>query len=161
MYDREYTPDRISELKENEIFVFGSNLTGAHGGGAERLAYNRFGAVWGEGVGLHGQTYAIPTIQGGVETIKPYVDDFIRFAKEHSRLTFLVTRIGCGIAGFRDEEIVHSLRMPLMWRISTFRRNLWRAWCINLHGNDRKQVTFASIYHEDVYERKMNQKGRK
>ena len=105
VYDRAYTPERISELKENEIFVFGSNLAGAHGGGAARLAYKRFGAVWGEGVGLHGQTYAIPTMQGGVETIKPYVDAFIRFAKAHSRLTFLVTRIGCGIAGFRDEEI--------------------------------------------------------
>ena len=105
MYDRAYTPERISELKENEIFVFGSNLAGTHGGGAARLAYKRFGAVWGEGVGMHGQTYAIPTMQGGVETIKPYVDAFIRFAKAHSRLTFLVTRIGCGIAGFRDEEI--------------------------------------------------------
>ena len=70
MYDREYTPNRISELKENEIFVFGSNLAGAHGGGAARLAYNRFGAVCGEGMGLHGQTYAIPTMQGGVETSK-------------------------------------------------------------------------------------------
>ena len=69
MYDRRFTPERISELKENEIFVFGSNLAGAHGGGAARLAYNKFGAVWGEGVGLHGQTYAIPTMQGGVETI--------------------------------------------------------------------------------------------
>ena len=105
VYDRAYTPERISELKENEIFVFGSNLAGAHGGGAARLAYKRFGAVWGEGVGLHGQTYAIPTMQGGVETIKPYVDAFIRFAKAHSQLKFLVTRIGCGIAGFRDEEI--------------------------------------------------------
>ena len=104
-YARAYTPERISGLKENEIFVFGSNLAGAHGGGAARLAYERFGAVWGEGVGLHGQTYAIPTMQGGVDTIKPYVDAFIRFAKERTRLTFLVTRIGCGIAGFRDEEI--------------------------------------------------------
>ena len=105
MYDRRYTPERILELKGNEIFVFGSNLAGAHCGGAARLAYERFGAVWGEGVGLYGQTYAIPTMQGGVEPIKPYVDAFIRFAKEHNRLTFLVTRIGCGIAGFRDEEI--------------------------------------------------------
>ena len=105
MYNREYTPERISELKENEIFVFGSNLAGAHGGGAARLAYERFGAVWGEGVGLHGHTYAIPTMQGGVKTIKPFVDEFIRFAKEHGELRFLVTRIGCGIAGFRDEEI--------------------------------------------------------
>lgn len=105
MYSREYTSERITSLAENEIFVFGSNLVGAHGGGAARLAYERFGAVWGEGVGLHGQTYAIPTMQGGVDTIKPYVDEFIRFAKENTHLTFLVTRIGCGIAGFRDEEI--------------------------------------------------------
>lgn len=105
MYDREYTSERISELRENEIFVFGSNLAGAHGGGAAWLAYNRFGAVWGEGVGLHGRTYAIPTMQGGVDTIKPYVDDFILFAREHRELTFLVTRIGCGIAGFLGEEI--------------------------------------------------------
>lgn len=105
MYNRPYTPERISELKENEIFVFGSNLSGMHGGGAAWLAYKRFGAVWGEGVGLFGQTYAIPTMQGGVETIKPYVDDFIRFAREHKELTFLVTRIGCGIAGFHDAEI--------------------------------------------------------
>lgn len=105
MYNRDYTPDRISELKDNEIFVFGSNLAGHHGGGAARLAYNRFGAVWGQGVGLQGQAYAIPTMQGGVETIKPYVDQFIEFATSHPELTFLVTRIGCGIAGFRDEEI--------------------------------------------------------
>ena len=105
MYDREYTYERISELRENEIFVFGSNLAGAHGGGAAWLAYRRFGAVWGEGVGLHGRTYAIPTMQGGVDTVKPYVDDFILFSKEHKELTFLVTRIGCGIAGFRNEEI--------------------------------------------------------
>ena len=105
MYDREYTSERISELRENEIFVFGSNLAGAHGGGAAWLAYRRFGAVWGEGVGLHGRTYAIPTMQVFVDTIKTYVEDFILFAKEHKELTFLVTRIGCGIAGFRNEEI--------------------------------------------------------
>lgn len=105
MYNRIYTPERISELKDNEIFVFGSNLAGAHGGGAARLAFERFGAVWGKGVGLHGKTYAIPTMQGGVDTIKPYVDEFILFARENSSITFLVTRIGCGIAGFRDEEI--------------------------------------------------------
>lgn len=105
MYNRQYTPERISELKANEIFVFGSNLAGLHQGGAARFAFARFGAVWGEGVGLHGQTYAIPTMQGGVETIKPYTDNFINFAKEHPELTFLVTRIGCGIAGFRDAEI--------------------------------------------------------
>lgn len=105
MYNREYTPERITELKPNEIFVFGSNLAGAHGGGAARLAYNRFGAICGQGVGLQGQSYAIPTMQGGVETIKPYVDEFIRFAKQHPEQKFLVTKIGCGIAGFKVEEI--------------------------------------------------------
>ena len=105
MYNREFTPDRITSLKENEIFVFGSNLAGAHSGGAARLAYQRFGAVWGQGVGLQGQSYGIPTMQGGVETIKPYVDEFIVFARQHPELRFLVTRIGCGIAGFEPEEI--------------------------------------------------------
>ena len=105
MYNREYTPERITELKPNEIFVFGSNLAGAHGGGAARLAYNRFGAIWGQGVGLQGQSYAIPTMQDGVETIKPYVDEFIRFAKQHLEQKFLVTKIGCGIAGFKVDEI--------------------------------------------------------
>ena len=101
----EYTPDWITELKDNEIFVFGSNLAGAHGGGAAHLAYQRFGAVWGQGVGLQGQSYAIPTMQGGVETIKPYVDEFYEFALQHRQYKFLVTRIGCGIAGFTAEEI--------------------------------------------------------
>lgn len=59
----------------------------------------------GPGVGLQGQSYAIPTMQGGVDTIKPYVDEFIAFASAHPGLKFYVTRIGCGIAGFRDEEI--------------------------------------------------------
>ena len=105
MYSRRYTSDIITELKENEIFVFGSNLQGFHGGGAAKIAYRSFGAEWGKGIGLYGKSYAIPTMQGGVETIRPYVDEFIRFAIENPHLVFLVTRIGCGIAGFRDEEI--------------------------------------------------------
>ena len=101
----DYTPDYITELKPDEVFVFGSNLAGRHGGGAAWVAYRQFGAVMGQGVGLQGQSYAIPTMQGGVETIKPYVDEFVEFAKQHSELFFFVTRIGCGIAGFRDDEI--------------------------------------------------------
>ena len=65
----------------------------------------RFGAKWGNGVGLQGQSYAIPTMQGGVDTIKPYVDEFITFARLHEELFFYVTRIGCGSAGFKDKEI--------------------------------------------------------
>ena len=105
MYNREYTPERITELKPNEVFVFGSNLAGTHGGGAARLAYHRFGAIWGQGVGLQGRSYAIPTMQGGVETIKPYVNELIRFAQIRPDLKFYVTQIGCGIAGFKVEGI--------------------------------------------------------
>ena len=99
------TPRWIDSLKENEIFVFGSNLAGMHGGGAARIARLHFGAVMGKGVGLQGQSYAIPTMQGGVETIRPYVDDFIAYAKRHPEKHFLVTPIGCGIAGFEAEDI--------------------------------------------------------
>ena len=101
----EFTLEFITELKADEVFVFGSNLAGMHGGGAAYVAFKKFGAVMGCGVGLRGQSYAIPTMQGGVETIKPYVDEFISFAKGHPELFFYVTRIGCGIAGFRDGDI--------------------------------------------------------
>ena len=100
-----FTPERITELRADEIFVFGSNLAGMHGGGAAYAAFRKFGAVWGCGVGLQGQSYALPTMQGGVETIKPYVDALIDFARSRPDLFFYVTRIGCGIAGFADAEI--------------------------------------------------------
>ena len=110
MTNQRITPNRISQLASNEIFVFGSNLQGHHYGGAARIAEEKFGAIFGQGVGLQGQSYAIPTMQGGVETIRPYVDEFIEFAKQHPELTFLVTRIGCGIAGFKDSEIAPLFR---------------------------------------------------
>ncbi len=99
------TDSLVVSLKPNEVFVFGSNLGGFHGGGAARAAYNKFGAIWGQGVGMQGQSYAIPTMQGGVETIAPYVDEFIEYARNHHDKRFLVTEIGCGIAGFTPEEI--------------------------------------------------------
>lgn len=103
--DIRIAPSYISKLAPNEVFVFGSNLEGMHGGGAALTAYKKFGAVWGQGIGLQGQSYAIPTMQGGVETIKPYVDEFIDFARKHPDLRFLVTPIGCGIAGFKPSQI--------------------------------------------------------
>ncbi len=118
---RVYTPENITHLDRDDIFVFGSNLQGRHCGGAACVARQRFGAVMGQGVGLQGQSYAIPTMQGGVETIKPYVDQFIDFARECDQNTFYVTRIGCGIAGFTDEEIaplfdeaydLYNVRLP-------------------------------------------------
>lgn len=95
----------ITSLRQNEIFVFGSNLQGIHAGGAARTARLHFGAEMGNGVGIQGQSYAIPTMQGGVETIRPYVDDFIRYAHQHPDQNFLVTEVGCGIAGFEPSDI--------------------------------------------------------
>lgn len=108
--------ENITTLSANEIFVFGSNLQGQHGGGAARQAYREFGAQWGVGVGPTGQCYAIPTMHGGPEAIQPYVDEFIEYAFRNPLKRFLVTRIGCGIAGFTDEEMapmfVRALRLP-------------------------------------------------
>ncbi|MDR2083665.1 MAG: hypothetical protein LBP67_01550 [Bacteroidales bacterium] len=111
----------INSLQPDEIFVFGSNLHGHHGGGAAQMAKERWGAIWGQGVGLQGQTYAIPTMHGGVDLIKPYINDFIEFAKSHPEKIFLVTEIGCGIAGFTPQEIaplfndavnIENIRLP-------------------------------------------------
>ena len=116
-----YTLENITHLEPDEIFVFGSNLEGIHAGGAAKVAVEKFGAKMGQGVGIQGQSYAIPTMQGGIETIKPYVDDFIDLAYEWDQNTFYVTRIGCGIAGFKDEEIaplfdraydLYNVRLP-------------------------------------------------
>ena len=106
----EFTPEFITELKADEVFVFGSNLAGMHGGGAVWVAFRKFGAVMGQGVGPQGQSYAIPTMQGGIDNIKPYVDAFIDYAKAHPESFFYVTRIGCGIAGFTDSEIAPLFR---------------------------------------------------
>lgn len=121
----EHTPDTISSLKSDEIFVFGSNLHGHHGGGAARAACKKFGAIWGQGVGLQGQSYAIPTMQGGVETIKPYVDQFIEFAKEHTELFFYVTRIGCGIAGFKDSDMAPLFREAIGIKNVCLPKSFW------------------------------------
>lgn len=99
------TPENIQEISPVHIFVFGSNLEGNHAGGAARLAFNKFGAIWGKGEGLQGQSYAIPTMFDSVEKIKFYADTFCVYAKASQDKIFLVTEIGCGIAGFMPEEI--------------------------------------------------------
>lgn len=136
MENRKYTPEHITSLGEDDIFVFGSNLEGNHCGGAARTAVKHFGAVMGQGVGPQGQSYAIPTMQGGVETIRPYVDEFIDLAREWDQNTFYVTRIGCGIAGFTDEEIaplfdeaydLYNVRLPKSFAKIIERRRAERA----------------------------------
>jgi hypothetical protein len=111
--NRRIAPKFITELSQCEIFVFGSNLEGQHAGGAARIAHEKFGAVWGVGVGPTGRSYAIPTMHGGVDAIKPYVDQFVEYAKTHPLNRFLLTRIGCGIAGFTDREMAPLFRNVL------------------------------------------------
>ena len=110
----DYTPDYIDSLQSNQIFVFGSNTLGYHTGGASRTARKKFGAVWGQPEGLQGQSYAIPVDFGkGVRKdteVKAAVDRFIAFAEEHPELFFLVTRVGCGIAGYHDEEMAQLFK---------------------------------------------------
>ena len=99
----------ITKLKENQIFVFGSNLAGRHGRGAAKQAL-KWGAKYGQGEGLMGQTYGIPTKDRklrvlSIEQIRSKVDRFIEFAKLNPDLEFLVTPIGCGLAGYRYKDI--------------------------------------------------------
>lgn len=98
------TPSQVNILADGEIFVFGSNFQGRHMGGAARVAQEKYGAVWGIGEGLQGQSYAIPTMEG-LENLAPAVQRFTSFAKQHQEFKFFVTAIGCGIAGFRADEI--------------------------------------------------------
>lgn len=104
------TPERITKLSRCEIFVFGSNVQGEHMGGATKIAYEKFGAEWGVGDGPTGRCYAIPTMHGGLEDIRPYAEKFIEYAKEHPRNRFLLTRVGCGIAGFKDIDMSQLFR---------------------------------------------------
>ena len=122
-----FTPERIYTLNKNEVFVFWSNMQGMHSGGAALVAFEKFGAKWGQGVGLQGQSYAIPTMQGGLETIRPYVNEFVEFAKSRRDLTFYVTRIGCGIAGFKDEEMAFLFAGALLVENIILPKEFWIA----------------------------------
>ena len=104
-----YTPEVITKLEPNQVFVFGSNLRGAHGAGAAKTAL-KFGAIYGAGVGHFGQTYAIPTKDLYIKTmrlgkIQGYVDTFLDYVRACPSLEFLVTKIGCGLAGYTTTEM--------------------------------------------------------
>lgn len=127
------TPEHIEELQPGQIFVFGSDEFGNHDGGAARLALERFGAIFGQARGLQGQSYAIPTNGVHIGTIARYVEEFIWFADQHPDMTFLVTRIGCGVAGYRDEDIAplfaYAYSLPNIylpasfWKVLSYRYN--------------------------------------
>jgi len=113
--------ENVTSLKPNEIFVFGSNLLGVHGAGAALLAYTEFGAAWGVGVGLTGNSYALPTKDRFIETlpldvIRDYIFEFIAFARDNPHLHFLVTSVGCGLAGYTPRDIAPFFQeaMPLL-----------------------------------------------
>lgn len=103
------TPDNITHLEPGQVFVFGSNAEGQHWAGAARVAHESFGAEWGVGEGLTGSTYAIPTMTG-IDDLHEAVDRFLDFAESNADLTFLVTRIGCGIAGHEPSEVAEAFR---------------------------------------------------
>jgi hypothetical protein len=112
------TPNDIVLLEPDEVFVFGSNESGIHGAGAAKTAVEKFGAVMGQGVGLQGQSYAIPTKDFDIrvlplDIIKHYVDEFIEFAKYNPEIVFLVTQIGCGLSGYSPKDIA-----PMFKKIS-------------------------------------------
>lgn len=116
-------------MNNKKIFVFGSNLAGRHGKGAALTAYRTHGAIYGQGVGLQGDSYAIPTKDEDINTlplhkIKHYVEGFIKFAKLNPEMRFEVTRIGCGLAGYEDQDIAPMFRnapdnciLPVGWRV--------------------------------------------
>jgi len=110
MENRTSSDNIVNRKIPNEIFVFGSNESGRHGKGAAKTALG-WGAKWGQAAGLQGRSYGIPTKDKSVQRtltvreIKPYVDDFIEFAKQNPQLVFLVTEIGCGLAGLKPKDI--------------------------------------------------------
>lgn len=112
MYNRKFT-GKVTRLQPNQVFVFGSNIRGYHGGGAAGFAHAKFGAEWGVGEGMTGQCYALPTMEGGVDYIQGKVNSFIDFAEAHPDLEFLVTPVACGIAGFKVSEIAPLFQRAL------------------------------------------------
>jgi hypothetical protein len=124
-YGPRVTPDNISTLNAGEIFVFGSNIRGYHAGGAAAAAMHHFGAIWGQGEGLQGQSYAIPTMEG-IASLTGAVERFTKFAAEHPEMRFLVTRIGCGIAGYTPSTIAPLFRDCIMLENVTLPADFWQ-----------------------------------
>lgn len=134
------TSENIETLKKNEVFVFGSNLQGQHVGGAAKVAYEDFGAEWGLEEGMSGQTYAIPTVdftsreRMELEDIEVFVQRFIEFAKGNPNKTFLVTAIGCGIAGFSVKEIAPMFKECSFIQNVKLPKSFWEV-IININKN--------------------------
>ena len=113
------TPQWISELKDDEIFVCGCRRSGRHYEGAANFARENFGAIVGQGEVLQGQSYAIPTAGVGLGWIRQAVDRFTEFASANPDLRFLVTPVGCGLGFWNYDEIAPLFReaskLPNVW----------------------------------------------
>ena len=124
------TPDLITKLNENEIFIFGSNLSGRHGKGAAKTALG-WGAKYGQASGIQGKTYGIPTKDASIrrtlsiEEIKPFVDEFIEFAKANPNLIFLVTEIGTGLANHKKENIAPLFKQAVNYKNIYLSKDFW------------------------------------
>lgn len=136
------TPERVTSLEEDQIFVFGSNLAGRHGAGAAKLAKGRFGAEYGVGKWMTGRCYAIPTKDSLLRTqtikaIEAEVKIFAQFTMRRMDKIFLVTELGCGLAGYQPEEIA-----PLFdWAIEQENISLpLRFWEIILKNRDNERI---------------------
>ncbi len=121
------TPRLVRSLRPYEIFVFSTNLAGIHAGDTASRALKMFGAETGKGVGPQGLSYAIPTMQGGVDTIRPYVNGFIQYATQHPKTRFLVAPIGCDIAGFEPQDIAPLFEVAREVSNITLPIKFWRA----------------------------------
>jgi hypothetical protein len=127
--EQRITPERITSLKPGFIFTFGSNEAGRHGKGAAKQAL-RWGAVYFRGIGMQGQTYAIPTKDRSIKTlpldkIQNYVEEFIDFAIAHPELTFLVVEIGCMLAGYKPEQIAPLFKRAIEVENIHLPRRFW------------------------------------
>jgi len=110
-----FTPDKITKLKKNQVFVFGSNEAGIHGAGAAKLAEEKFGAIRGMGYGLQGKSFGIPTKDTFIRTlpldkIEFYIYSFLTEVMEYPDTEFLVTKIGCGLAGYSEDQIANLFK---------------------------------------------------
>ncbi len=132
MKETRTTPDWIVELGPDEVFVFGSNMSGRHGKGAAKMAM-KWGAIYGQAAGIQGRTYGIPTVNASItgklhlDKIERFVGEFVDYAIHHPSKTFLVTEVGCGLAGWTVKDIAplfesaameENIHLPLkFWRI--------------------------------------------
>jgi len=144
------TPENILTLDENAVFVFGSNIEGQHYGGAARVAYEKFGAVWGDGVGLRGQSFAIPTMDGDLNKLKGYVELFIAFAAVRTDLMFYVTPIGCGIAGYTSEQIAPFFKEAVEMENIALPKSFWKV--LNKTNPGKVRADYACLDFETANE---------